>query len=230
MNQAQTFTQTLNRGLGHPSISRVSPIVFVVDDDATVRDSLELLILSEGWQPETFQSAREFLSQPRALVPSCLIVDLSLSNLDGLELQKMIARDRAEMPIIFITDCGDIPTTVQAIKAGSVDFLVKPFSNKVLLRSIREGLDRSRVALDREVEMRELRNRHALLTPRERQVMTLVVSGLLNKQAGGELGISEITVKAHRGQVMQKMKANSLAGLVRMAADLHPARQTIHLA
>jgi FixJ family two-component response regulator len=230
MNQAQTFTQTLNRGLGHPSISRVSPIVFVVDDDATVRDSLELLILSEGWQPETFQSAREFLSQPRALVPSCLIVDLSLSNLDGLELQKMIARDRAEMPIIFITDCGDIPTTVQAIKAGAVDFLVKPFSNKVLLRSIREGLDRSRVALDRELEMRELRNRHALLTPRERQVMTLVVSGLLNKQAGGELGISEITVKAHRGQVMQKMKANSLAGLVRMAADLHPARQAIHLA
>ncbi|HEX4423936.1 MAG TPA: response regulator [Terriglobales bacterium] len=230
MNQAQTFTQTLNRGLGHPSISRVSPIVFVVDDDATVRDSLELLILSEGWQPETFQSAREFLSQPRALVPSCLIVDLSLSNLDGLELQKIIARDRAEMPIIFITDCGDIPTTVQAIKAGAVDFLVKPFSNNVLLRSIREGLDRSRVALDREVEMRELRNRHALLTPRERQVMTLVVSGLLNKQAGGELGISEITVKAHRGQVMQKMKANSLAGLVRMAADLHPARQAIHLA
>ena len=212
------------------SRSHSAPVVFVVDNDISVRESLESLIRGEGWQPETFPSARDFLTRPRPLVPSCLIVDLALPDLTGLELQKIIAQERAEMPIIFISGCGDIPTTVRAMKAGAVDFLVKPFGNELLLRAIREGLDRSRVALDHEVELGALRNSYLSLTPRERQVMSLVVSGLLNKQVGGELGISEITVKAHRGQVMRKIKARSLADLVRMAARLRPARQTIHWA
>jgi len=226
MNLAQTF----NQGLVYPTIPSVSPIVFVVDDDLSVRESLELLIRSEGWQPETFQEAGGFLTRPRPLVPSCLILDLALPDLSGLELQEMIAQERAEMPIIFISGCGDIPTTVRAMKAGAVDFLVKPFGSDVLLRAIREGLNRSRVALDRAVELESLRNCYRSLTHRERQVMALVVSGLLNKQVGAELGISEITVKAHRGQVMRKMKADSLADLVRMAASLRPSRQTMHLA
>jgi FixJ family two-component response regulator len=220
----------LGHQLGLPSIPNVTPIVFVVDGDISVRESLELVIRCEGWQPEAFESAQEFIGRTRPLVPSCVVLDLSLPDLNGLEVQKKIARERAEMPIIFISGCGDIPTTVQAMKAGSVDFLVKPFSNDVLLGAIRESLERSRAALDREMEMRDLRNCYAALTPRERQVMALVVSGLLKKQVGGELGISEITVKAHRGQVMQKMKANSLADLVRMAAKPRPARQAIHLA
>jgi FixJ family two-component response regulator len=224
------LTQSLNHGIGLLSIPNVSPIVFVVDEDITVRESLELLIRCEGWQSQTFQSAREFLTRPRPLVPSCLVLDLALPDLNGLELQKIIARERAEMPVVFISGCGDIPTTVRAMKAGAVDFLVKPFGNDVLLRAIRESLERSRVAIDREVELRDLRNCYVSLTPRERQVIALVVSGLLNKQVGAELGISEITVKAHRGQVMQKMKANSLADLVRMAARLQHARQAVHLA
>ena len=224
------LTQSLNHGIGLPSIPSVSPIVFVVDEDITVRESLELLIRCEGWQPQTFQSAREFLTRPRPLVPSCLVLDLALPDLTGLELQKIIARERAEMPVVFISGCGDIPTTVRAMKAGAVDFLVKPFGNDVLLRAIRESLERSRVAIDREGELRDLRNCYVSLTPRERQVIALVVSGLLNKQVGAELGISEITVKAHRGQVMQKMKANSLADLVRMAARLQHAPQAVHLA
>lgn len=228
-----SLAHTFNHGMVHPSISTipsVSPVVFVVDDDISVRESLELLIQCEGWQAETFQSAREFLTRPRPLVPSCLILDLALPDLNGLEVQKMIAQERAEMPVIFMSGCGDIPTTVRAMKAGAVDFLVKPFGNDVLLRAVREALDRSRAALDHEVELGALRDCHRSLTHRERQVMSLVVSGLLNKQVGAELGISEITVKAHRGQVMRKMKANSLADLVRMAASLRPARQTIHLA
>jgi FixJ family two-component response regulator len=200
--------------------SHATPIVFVVDDDISVRESLELLIRSEGWQPETFESAQEFLAHPRALVPSCLVLDVSLPGLNGLDLQKRVAVERTDMPIIFITGYGDVPMTVQAMKAGAVEFLTKPFGDNVLLSAIRHALDRSHSALGREAEMQVLRDCYASLTPRERQVMALVVSGLLNKQVGGELGISEITVKAHRGQVMQKMKADSLADLVKIAGRL----------
>ncbi len=193
--------------------SLATPIVFVVDDDISVRESLELLIRSEGWQPETFESAQEFLAHPRALVPSCLVLDFSLPGLNGLELQKRVAVERTDMPIIFITGFGDVPMTVQAMKAGAAEFLTKPFGDDVLLSAIRH-------ALGHEAEMQVLRDCYASLTPREREVMALVASGLLNKQVGGELGISEITVKAHRGQVMQKMKADSFADLVKKAARL----------
>ena len=204
-------------------MSDVTPIVFVVDDDVSVRESLESLIRCEGWQPETFASAQEFLDYPRVLVPNCLVLDVSLPGLNGLDLQRLVAGERTAMPIIFITGYGDVPMTVQAMKAGAVEFLTKPFNDGVLLTAIRAALERSRVALSIEAEMRVLRDRYASLSPRERQVMALVVSGLLNKQIGGELGISEITVKAHRGKVMQKMKADSLADLVKMAGRLRPA-------
>src|SRR5215813_1414616 len=196
------------------------PLVFVVDDDVSVRESLELLIRYEGWQPEIFASADEFLSRPRPLVPSCLILDLSLPGLSGLDLQKRIASERTDMPIIFITGHGDIPSTVQAMKAGAVEFLTKPFTDDTLLCAIRQAIERSRAALDLDSQLQALRERYASLSLRERQVMDLVVMGLLNKQVGGELGISEITVKAHRGQVMQKMKANSVAHLVKVAERL----------
>jgi FixJ family two-component response regulator len=201
-------------------MSQATPIVFVVDDDVSVRESLELLICSEGWQPETFASAQEFLNRPRTLVPSCLVLDIALPGLNGLDLQKRVAIERTDMPIIFITGYGDVPKTVQAMKAGAVEFLTKPFGDDVLLTAIRHAIERSRTTLAHEAEIKALRDRHASLSRREREVMALVVSGLLNKQVGGELGISEITVKAHRGQVMRKMKADSLADLVTMAVRL----------
>src|SRR5436853_1899139 len=217
----------LARALGHEvgssPMSDGTPIVFVVDDDISVRESLELLIRSEGWQPETFESAQEFLAHPRALVPSCLVLDFSLPGLNGLELQKRVAVERTDMPIIFITGFGDVPMTVQAMKAGAAEFLTKPFGDDVLLSAIRHALDRSQSALGHEAEMQVLRDCYASLTPREREVMALVASGLLNKQDGGELGISEITVKAHRGRVMQKLKADSFAALVQKAGRLDRA-------
>jgi FixJ family two-component response regulator len=196
-----------------------TPIVFVIDDDISVRESLELLIKIAGWQPETFASARDFLSRPAAPVPCCMVLDVRIPGLDGLELQRQLV-ERTEMPIVFITGHGDVPMSVRAMKAGAVEFLTKPFDVEVLLGAIRGAIDRSRDALRDQLQRRALKECYASLTPREREVMTLVVSGLLNKQVGGELGISEITVKAHRGQVMRKMKADSLADLVTMAATL----------
>jgi FixJ family two-component response regulator len=197
----------------------LTPIVFVVDDDVSVRESLEPLIKSAGWQPETFASAQEFLARPRPTVPCCLVLDVTLPGLSGLELQQQLA-DRTDMPIIFITGYGDVPMSVRAMKAGAVEFLTKPFGDDTLLDAIRGAIERSRAALRLDAELRILRTCYASLTPREREVMALVVSGLLNKQVGGELGISEITVKAHRGQVMRKMQADSLPDLVTMAARL----------
>lgn len=204
-------------------MSNATSIVFVVDDDISVRESLELLIQSEGWQPETFSSAQHFLSHPQKSVPSCLVLDISMPGLNGLELQKRVVAERPEVPIIFITGHGDVPKSVQAMKAGAVEFLTKPFKDDVLLGAVRQALERSRVSLGQQAEIKELQDRYASLSPREREVMAMVVSGRLNKQVGGELGISEITVKAHRGKIMQKMKADSLADLVKMAGKLGPA-------
>jgi FixJ family two-component response regulator len=215
------FSATIGREVGSSSMATAEPIVFVVDDDVWIRESLQTLLHDEGCHSETFASAQEFLDRPRAFVPSCLVLDISLPGLNGLELQKRIAVERTDMPIIFITGQGDIPMSVGAMKAGAVEFLTKPFKDEVLLSAIRQALERSRQALAQETKIQELLDRYASLTPRERDVMGLVVSGLLNKQVAGELGITESTVKAHRGQVMQKMKANSVADLVKMTAILN---------
>ena len=210
--------------------SQQQPIVFVVDDDISVRESLELLIEFAGWHPETFASAEEFLARPRIATPSCLVLDVSLPALNGLELQKLIGADRVDMPIIFITGHGDVPMTVQAMKAGAVEFLTKPFDDEVLLSAIRHALKHSAAVLDEQAEITDLRDSFDSLTPREQDVMRLVVAGMLNKQIGLKLGISEITVKAHRGKVMQKMKADSIADLVKTAVRLGlvPAKNPWH--
>ena len=201
--------------------SRATPMVFVVDDDTSVRESLELLIECAGWQPLLFATAQEFLSHPRGFAPACLVLDVALPGISGLDLQGLLA-NRPEVPIVFITAYGNVPMTVRAMKAGAIEFLTKPFRDEALLNAVREAIDRSHAVLCREAEIQKLREHYALLSRREREVMALVISGLMNKQIGRELQISEITVKAHRGKVMQKMKADSLADLVKMAARLRP--------
>ena len=198
------------------------PIVFIVDNDVSVRESLESLIQGAGYRAETFASAEEFLSRPRVFAPSCLVLDVTLPDLNGLDLQERIAADRVDMPIIFVTGEDDIATTVRAMKAGAAEFLTKPCDFDVLLSTIRHAVDRSSSVLREEAEVGELRKRYASLTPREREVMDLVATGELNKQVGSKLGICEITVKAHRGNMMRKMKAGSLVDLVNMAARLRP--------
>ena len=202
-----------------PHLARAIPTVFVVDDDISVREALEVLVRISGWQPETFASAQEFLSRPRASSPSCLVCDVTLPGLNGLDLQQLVA-DRHEMPIIFISGYGDVPTTVRAMKAGAIEFLMKPFGDELLLSAIRQAIERSNTALRQAAKIRVLRDRYAWLTRREREVLALVVAGQMNKQIAGDLGISEITVKAHRARMMTKMKADSLADLVRIAAAL----------
>ena len=210
--------------------SQQKPVVFVVDDDISIRESLELLIQFAGWQPETFPSAGEFLKHPRTRIPSCLVLDISLPDLNGLELQKLIGSQRTEMPIIFITGHGDVPMTVQAMKGGAVEFLTKPFDDEVLLNAIRHAIRRSAAVLDDQAEIAVLSSSYESLTPREQDVLRLVVAGKLNKQIGVELGISEITVKAHRGKMMRKMKVDSVAELVKTAVrlGLAPAKNPWH--
>jgi FixJ family two-component response regulator len=216
MNTAANFAHDLRSY----SMPRVTPLVFVVDDDISIRESLEFLIARAGWQPKLFASASEFLASSQPPSPSCLVLDVGLPDLNGLELQQQIASERSAMPIIFITGCGDIPMSVQAMKAGAVEFLTKPYTPAVLLHAIHGALERSRMCLERETNLQALRDRHQSLSRREREVMALVVRGQLNKQMGSELGISEITVKQHRGRMMRKMRAKSLPELVTIAARL----------
>jgi FixJ family two-component response regulator len=205
---------------GLPARPEAAPIVFVVDDDISVRESLEALIRDEGWRPKLFESAREFLARTPTSAPSCLILDVNLPDLSGLDLQQRITGESAAMPIIFLTGYGDVPTSVQAMKAGAAEFLTKPFNAGVLIEAIRGALLRSRTALERVLERSQLQNRFESLSKRERQVMTLVVKGLMNREVASTLDISETTVKAHRGRVMQKMQAATLVDLVDMAAEL----------
>jgi FixJ family two-component response regulator len=205
--------------------SRDTPVVFIVDPNLALRESLEWLVRSEGWHSESFTSGEEFLAHRLEAVPSCLLLDVSLPGVSGLELQKRIAIERPYIPTIFLSALGDVPTAVEAMKAGAVEFLTKPFRDKELLSAVREALGRSGFVLAKEAQKQALQRSYASLSPRERQVMTLVSSGLLNKQIGGELGISEITVKAHRGQVMQKMRADSFADLIKMSAKLGLSRR-----
>jgi FixJ family two-component response regulator len=221
---AMNPAQVISHEWGSFYMSNKEAIVFVVDEDSSVRESLKSLISRSGWQTETFASAHEFLIRPWPAVASCLVLNVSLPDLNGLDLQKRVAVDRPNMSIIFITGQSDVYTSVRAMKAGAIEFLLKPFGDDILLGAIREGIKRSRSELSREAELRVLRDSYERLSQRERQVMALVASGLLNKQVGAELGISEITVKAHRGQVMQKMRANSFADLVRMAGRLRSER------
>jgi len=203
--------------IGNPD---APPFVFVIDADASVRESFEVLILSAGWRARTCGSAREFLEHSRARVPSCLVVNPWLPDIDGLDLQQRVAADRDELPIVFVAEYGDVPTAVRAMKAGAVDFLTKPFHEGPLVAAISDAIERSRAALKHVAQLQDLSERHARLTPREREVMALVTAGRLNKQMAADLGISEITVKAHRGRMMRKMRAHSLAPLVDMAARL----------
>jgi FixJ family two-component response regulator len=217
------FTSTVGHASRSLFMPHATPTVFVIDDDVSVRESLELLIRCEGWQPVTLASAEEFLSRPRVLVPGCLVLDVALPGLNGLDLQKAIAADRADLPIIFITGASDVPMTVKAMKAGAVEFLIKPFGENTLVDAIRNAIDLGISTLDRAAEIRVIQERASSLSRREREVLNLIVSGLSNKQVGGKLDISEIAVKAHRGKVMRKMKAQSFADLVNMAAILCPA-------
>lgn len=196
------------------------PTVFVVDDDEFVREALQTLIEVAGWRARTFASADAFLACPPATGANCLVLDVNLPGLSGLDVQAAIASERGNMPIIFITGFGDIPMSVRAMKAGAAEFLTKPFEEQVLLDALRAALERSEAAIGDQAALLALRDHYAELSPRERQVMAGVVSGRMNKQVGGDLGISEITVKKHRGRVMEKMHARSLADLVNMSASL----------
>ncbi len=205
---------------GSLTMPDVTPIVYVVDDDLSLREALEGLIREAGWRPLVFATAREFLSHTHVPCPSCAVLDVALPDLNGLDLQRRIVAEHAYIPIIVITGYGDVPMTVRAMKAGAVEFLTKPFTDEALMDAIRGALERSANTLDQMAEVQSLHERYTSLSGREREVMALVVRGLMNKQVGGELGISEITVKAHRGRMMQKMGASSLAGLVTIAAKL----------
>lgn len=215
------FSEHTSAPLSQPK-SPATPIVFVVDDDVSVRESLELLIRSAGWQPQISATAEEFLARSRVLTPSCLVLDVNLPDINGLDLQNLIL-ERVELPIIFITGRDDVPMTVQAMKAGAIEFLMKPLVGEVLLSAIRHALKLSETSVRREVQRGALLNRFMSLSKREREVMALVVSGRLNKQSAAELGISEVTVKTHRGKMMRKMKAASLADLIKMTLELRTA-------